>query len=83
MPACLPDQSVVLPDGAMSPAGVDSPPADLCLTSCGWLPVVGHDTCSQPDWWSILATDKMVCAGGDGITAGYNGDWWPSELPEP
>lgn len=36
------------------------------------LPVVGHDTCSQADWWSVLATDKMVCAGGDGVTAGCN-----------
>lgn len=36
------------------------------------LPVVDHDTCSHPDWWGVLATDKMVCAGGDGITAGCN-----------
>lgn len=34
--------------------------------------MVDHDTCSQSDWWSVLATDKMVCAGGDGIAAGCN-----------
>lgn len=36
------------------------------------LPVVDHDTCSQDDWWGVLVTDKMVCAGGDGISAGCN-----------
>src|SRR4029434_10718052 len=36
------------------------------------LPVVDHATCSQPDWWSVLATEDMVCAGGDGKVAGCN-----------
>lgn len=48
----------------------DGPLADILQQAL--LPVVGHDICSQDDWWSILATDKMVCAGGDGITAGCN-----------
>ncbi|XP_027144091.1 chymotrypsin-like elastase family member 2A isoform X2 [Larimichthys crocea] len=78
MPACLPDRGVVLPHdtpcyvtgwGRLSTSG---PLADILQQAL--LPVVGHDTCSQPDWWSVLATDKMVCAGGDGITAGCNGD---------
>lgn len=38
------------------------------------LPVVERATCTQPDWWSILATSSMVCAGGDGAVAGCNGD---------
>ncbi|KAM7404507.1 hypothetical protein PAMP_011850 [Pampus punctatissimus] len=52
--------------------GASGPLADILQQAL--LPVVGHDTCSLPDWWSVLATDKMVCAGGDGITAGCNGD---------
>lgn len=48
----------------------DGPLADILQQAL--LPVVGHDICSQADWWSVLATDKMVCAGGDGVTAGCN-----------
>ncbi|XP_069545279.1 chymotrypsin-like elastase family member 2A [Brachyistius frenatus] len=78
MPACLPDQGVILPHGApcyvtgwgrLSSGG---PPTDILQQAL--LPVVAHDICSQPDWWSVLATENMVCAGGDGITAGCNGD---------
>ncbi|XP_034393508.1 chymotrypsin-like elastase family member 2A [Cyclopterus lumpus] len=76
--ACVPDRGVVLPHG--SPCYVtgwgrlstSGPPADILQQAL--LPVVGHDACSQPDWWSVLATDKMVCAGGDAVTAGCNGD---------
>uniref|UniRef100_A0A3B4TA27 pancreatic elastase II n=1 Tax=Seriola dumerili TaxID=41447 RepID=A0A3B4TA27_SERDU len=78
MPACLPDRDFVLPHG--SPCYVtgwgrlstSGPLADILQQAL--LPVVGHNICKQPDWWSVLATDKMVCAGGDGITAGCNGD---------
>uniref|UniRef100_A0A3B4YPJ7 pancreatic elastase II n=1 Tax=Seriola lalandi dorsalis TaxID=1841481 RepID=A0A3B4YPJ7_SERLL len=78
MPACLPDRDSVLPHG--SPCYVtgwgrlstSGPLADILQQAL--LPVVGHNICKQPDWWSVLATDKMVCAGGDGITAGCNGD---------
>ncbi|XP_016891320.1 chymotrypsin-like elastase family member 2A [Cynoglossus semilaevis] len=77
-PACLPEEDVTLAHG--SPCYVtgwgrlytDGPLADVLQQ--GLLPVVGHDICSQDDWWSVLATDKMVCAGGGGITAGCNGD---------
>lgn len=51
----------------------DGPSPDILQQAL--LPVVGHDVCSQADWWSVLATDKMVCAGGDGITAGCNVSW--------
>ncbi|KAF3695929.1 Chymotrypsin-like elastase family member 2A [Channa argus] len=36
--------------------------------------VVDHATCSQPDWWGIAARTTMVCADGNGVTAGCNGD---------
>lgn len=78
MPACLPESGTVLPHGTGSIVtgwgrlSTGGPLADILQQAL--LPVVGHDTCSQPDWWYVLATDKMVCAGGDGITAGCNGD---------
>ncbi|XP_059189016.1 chymotrypsin-like elastase family member 2A [Centropristis striata] len=78
MTACIPDGGVVLPHGApcyvtgWGRLSTSGPAADILQQAL--LPVVGHDICSQNDWWSVLATDKMVCAGGDGITAGCNGD---------
>ncbi|XP_072926967.1 chymotrypsin-like elastase family member 1 [Hemitrygon akajei] len=36
--------------------------------------VVSYDVCSQPEWWGNYVTQKMVCAGGDGIIAGCQGD---------
>ncbi|KAM4562523.1 chymotrypsin-like elastase family member 2A, partial [Odontesthes bonariensis] len=77
-PACLPDQGVILSHGApcyitgWGRLSTTGPPADILQQAL--LPVVGHDICSQLEWWSVLATEKMVCAGGDGITAGCNGD---------
>ncbi|XP_030277581.1 chymotrypsin-C-like isoform X2 [Sparus aurata] len=38
------------------------------------LPVVDHATCSKSDWWSFQVKDTMVCAGGDGVVSGCNGD---------
>uniref|UniRef100_A0A8D2M6Z4 Peptidase S1 domain-containing protein n=1 Tax=Zonotrichia albicollis TaxID=44394 RepID=A0A8D2M6Z4_ZONAL len=38
------------------------------------LPVVDYETCSKWDWWGSLVRDTMVCAGGDGIVSGCNGD---------
>ncbi|NWU90490.1 CELA1 elastase, partial [Upupa epops] len=38
------------------------------------LPVVDHKICSQDDWWGSLAKTTMICAGGDGVKAGCNGD---------
>ncbi|XP_047445735.1 chymotrypsin-like elastase family member 2A [Mugil cephalus] len=78
MPACLPDQGVILPHGApcyvtgWGRLSTNGPLAVILQQAL--LPVVGHDICSQSDWWSVLATEKMVCAGGDGVTAGCNGD---------
>ncbi|CAL8319093.1 unnamed protein product [Merluccius merluccius] len=78
MAACLPAAGALLPHGAAcyltgwGRLSTSGPPADLLQQAL--LPVVDHHTCSQADWWSILATDKMVCAGGDGVKAGCNGD---------
>ncbi|MBN3284186.1 CEL3B elastase, partial [Polyodon spathula] len=38
------------------------------------MPVVDHATCSKPDWWGIGVRTTMVCAGGDGVVGGCNGD---------
>lgn len=54
----------------MSSSAAEGPQADVLQQAL--LPVVDHDTCSQEDWWSVLATEKMVCAGGDGIAAACN-----------
>ncbi|XP_035271762.1 elastase-1-like [Anguilla rostrata] len=36
--------------------------------------VVEHKVCSTHDWWGSLAKKTMICAGGDGKTAGCQGD---------
>uniref|UniRef100_A0A8C3SV50 Peptidase S1 domain-containing protein n=1 Tax=Chelydra serpentina TaxID=8475 RepID=A0A8C3SV50_CHESE len=38
------------------------------------LPVVDHATCSKWDWWGFRVKETMVCAGGDGVVSGCNGD---------
>uniref|UniRef100_A0A3B3Z0U9 pancreatic elastase II n=1 Tax=Poecilia mexicana TaxID=48701 RepID=A0A3B3Z0U9_9TELE len=87
-PACLPERDVVLPHGTpcfvtgWGRLSTNGPAADILQQAL--LPVVGHDVCSQPDWWNVLATEKMVCAGGDGIAAGCNGDsGGPLNCPNP
>ncbi|KAK3566335.1 hypothetical protein QTP86_032339, partial [Hemibagrus guttatus] len=78
MPACLPDNELVYPGG--TPCYVTGwgrlwtggPLADILQQAL--LPIVDHATCSRPDWWSTLVTEKMVCAGGDGQLASCNGD---------
>ncbi|XP_057685867.1 chymotrypsin-like elastase family member 2A isoform X2 [Corythoichthys intestinalis] len=78
MSSCLPQRNSTLSNGTacyitgwgqLSTEGVM---ADILQQAL--LPVVDHETCSQPDWWGALMTNKMICAGGDGVTAGCNGD---------
>ncbi|CAI5782711.1 chymotrypsinchymotrypsin-C-like [Podarcis lilfordi] len=38
------------------------------------LPVVDHKTCTKWDWWGSMVKTTMVCAGGDGVVSGCNGD---------
>ncbi|XP_056681229.1 chymotrypsin-C [Monodelphis domestica] len=40
----------------------------------GFLPIVDHTTCTKSDWWGSMVTQKMVCAGGDGVISACNGD---------
>uniref|UniRef100_A0A4W4FX82 pancreatic elastase II n=1 Tax=Electrophorus electricus TaxID=8005 RepID=A0A4W4FX82_ELEEL len=77
-PACLPKDGQVLPNA--TPCYVTGwgrlwtggPTPDILQQAL--LPVVDHQTCSQPDWWGSLVTGKMVCAGGDGLLSSCNGD---------
>ncbi|KAM3611519.1 uncharacterized protein V6R79_019969 [Siganus canaliculatus] len=38
------------------------------------MPVADRATCTQYDWWGPSIKDSMVCAGGDGVVGGCNGD---------
>ncbi|XP_075054110.1 chymotrypsin-like elastase family member 1 [Mixophyes fleayi] len=38
------------------------------------LPVVAHATCSTSSYWGSTVKTSMVCAGGNGVQAGCNGD---------
>ncbi|XP_030819896.1 chymotrypsin-C-like [Camarhynchus parvulus] len=38
------------------------------------LPVVDYESCSKWDWWGSLVCDTVVCAGGDSVVSGCNGD---------
>ncbi|XP_043543478.1 chymotrypsin-like elastase family member 2A [Chiloscyllium plagiosum] len=76
--ALLPPFDQVLPNGypcyitgwgLTQPFGVPSSTLQQAL-----LQVVDYKTCSSPSWWSSAITENMVCAGGDGVTAGCQGD---------
>ncbi|KAM4700143.1 chymotrypsin-like elastase family member 1 [Discoglossus pictus] len=38
------------------------------------LPVVAHSTCSTSSYWGSTVKTTMVCAGGNGVQSGCNGD---------
>ncbi|XP_039615094.1 elastase 3 like [Polypterus senegalus] len=76
--ACIPDPGTILPNkepcyitgwGRLYTNGPISDNLQQAL-----MPVVDYDTCSKPDWWGFGVRNTMVCAGGDGIVAGCNGD---------
>ncbi|KAF7655245.1 hypothetical protein LDENG_00058760 [Lucifuga dentata] len=76
--ACLPMDGSILPHnepcyvtgwGRLYTGG---PIADILQQAL--LPVVDHATCSKPNWWGPQVSDKMLCAGGDGVVSGCNGD---------
>ncbi|XP_041859440.1 chymotrypsin-C-like [Melanotaenia boesemani] len=78
MDACLPAADFILPHnepcfvtgwGRISTGG---PIADILQQAL--LPVVDHETCSKFDWWGSQVKETMVCAGGDGVVSGCNGD---------
>uniref|UniRef100_A0A8U7P2D9 Peptidase S1 domain-containing protein n=1 Tax=Corvus moneduloides TaxID=1196302 RepID=A0A8U7P2D9_CORMO len=79
--ACLPDAGKILPNdypcyvtgwGRVTVLAANGPLADVLQQAL--LPVVDYETCSQRDWWGSNVRTTMVCAGGDGVISGCNGD---------
>ncbi|XP_065594217.1 chymotrypsin-C [Cyrtonyx montezumae] len=76
--ACLPPNGLELDNGypceitGWGRLWTNGPLADVLQQAP--LPVVDHATCSQSDWWGSLVRTSMVCAGGDGVVSGCNGD---------
>ncbi|KAM9299531.1 chymotrypsin-C-like [Gastrophryne carolinensis] len=77
-PSCLPADGAILPqDFPCYVTGwgrlyTNGPSADALQQAL--LHVVGYATCSRSEWWGSQVTHNMICAGGDGIVAGCNGD---------
>ncbi|XP_075696591.1 chymotrypsin-C-like [Rhinoderma darwinii] len=77
-PACLPADSALLEhDFPCFVTGwgrlyTNGPIADNLQQAL--LPVVDYATCTLRDWWGTQVRTTMVCAGGDGIVSGCNGD---------
>uniref|UniRef100_A0A8D2KWV4 Peptidase S1 domain-containing protein n=2 Tax=Varanus komodoensis TaxID=61221 RepID=A0A8D2KWV4_VARKO len=77
-PACLPPADSLLPQDypcyvtGWGRLWTNGPIADTLQQAL--LPVVDHQTCTQRDWWGSQVKDTMVCAGGDGVVSGCNGD---------
>ncbi|XP_026576693.1 chymotrypsin-C-like [Pseudonaja textilis] len=77
-PSCLPAPDLLLPQGfpcyvtGWGRLWTNGPIADTLQQ--GLLPVVDHATCTQKDWWGAMVKPSMVCAGGDGVISGCNGD---------
>ncbi|XP_038190293.1 chymotrypsin-C [Arvicola amphibius] len=76
--ACLPEEGVVLPQDypcyvtGWGRLWTDGPIADVLQQ--GLQPIVNHATCSRWDWWFLMVSKSMVCAGGDGVISACNGD---------
>ncbi|XP_034392678.1 chymotrypsin-C-like isoform X2 [Cyclopterus lumpus] len=76
--ACLPSAGFLLPHNescyvtGWGRVYTGGPIADILQQAL--LPVVDHATCTKRDWWGTQVKDTMVCAGGDGVVSGCNGD---------
>uniref|UniRef100_A0A8C9EJM7 Chymotrypsin C n=1 Tax=Pavo cristatus TaxID=9049 RepID=A0A8C9EJM7_PAVCR len=76
--ACLPPSGLELENGypceitGWGRLWTNGPLAEVLQQAL--LPVVDYATCSQSDWWGGLVRTSMVCAGGDGVVSGCNGD---------
>ncbi|XP_060115634.1 chymotrypsin-C-like [Heteronotia binoei] len=77
-PSCLPDADTLLAQDypcyitGWGRLWTNGPISDNLQQ--GLLPVVDHQTCTQRDWWGSTVRSTMVCAGGDGVISGCNGD---------
>ncbi|NWS53792.1 CTRC protein, partial [Chunga burmeisteri] len=77
-PACLPPAGQILENNypcyvtGWGRLWTNGPLADVLQQAL--LPVVDYDICSQRDWWGSNVRPTMVCAGGDGVVSGCNGD---------
>ncbi|XP_043917901.1 chymotrypsin-like elastase family member 2A isoform X1 [Protopterus annectens] len=77
-PACLPPSGAILPHDFQSYVTgwgrlwSNGPIADILQQAL--LPVVDYATCTKNDWWGSNVRDTMICAGGDGVVSGCNGD---------
>uniref|UniRef100_A0A8D0ERA6 Peptidase S1 domain-containing protein n=1 Tax=Strix occidentalis caurina TaxID=311401 RepID=A0A8D0ERA6_STROC len=77
-PSCLPPAGLILENGypcyitGWGRLRTNGPLADTLQQAL--LPVVSYEICSQRDWWGSNVRTTMVCAGGDGVTSGCNGD---------
>ncbi|KAM6296250.1 chymotrypsin-C [Aegotheles albertisi] len=77
-PACLPPADLVLENNypcyvtGWGRTRTNGPLPDILQQAL--LPVVDHETCTQRDWWGSTVRTTMVCAGGDGVVSGCNGD---------
>ncbi|NXE96824.1 CTRC protein, partial [Menura novaehollandiae] len=76
--AYLPDTDKILPNNypcyvtGWGRIRTNGPLADILQQAL--LPAVDYETCSKWDWWGSLVNTTMVCASGDGIISGCNGD---------
>ncbi|NWH75572.1 CTRC protein, partial [Piaya cayana] len=77
-PACLPPAGSILENDypcyvtGWGRIRTNGPLADVLQQAL--LPVVDYETCSQSNWWGNNVRTTMVCAGGDGVVSGCNGD---------
>ncbi|KAM6435541.1 chymotrypsin-C-like [Liasis olivaceus] len=77
-PSCLPAAGTLLPQDfpcyitGWGRLWTNGPIADTLQQAL--LPVVDRATCTQKDWWGSMVKPDMVCAGGDGVISGCNGD---------
>ncbi|KAF1491350.1 Chymotrypsin-C, partial [Eudyptula minor novaehollandiae] len=77
-PACLPPAGLTLENNypcyitGWGRLWTNGPLADVLQQAL--LPVVDYEICSQRDWWGSNVRTTMVCAGGDGVVSGCNGD---------
>ncbi|NXO63433.1 CTRC protein, partial [Phainopepla nitens] len=76
--SCLPEAGKILPNNypcyvtGWGRIRTNGPLADALQQAL--LPVVDYETCSQRSWWGSLVLETMVCAGGDGVVSGCQGD---------